>query len=77
MLFFLFFFLFFFLNGFVFFPQYLGVRPVTIVYIESFARVKHLSLSGKLLYAFADIFLVQWADLLENYPRAKYLGVLV
>lgn len=45
-----------------------------VIYIESFARVKDRSLTGKLVYPFADLFLVQWEDLLELYPKAKYVG---
>lgn len=45
-----------------------------IVYIESFARVKDGSLTGRLIYPFADQFLVQWKPLLKIYPKAKYVG---
>jgi beta-1,4-N-acetylglucosaminyltransferase len=48
-----------------------------LVFVESFARVKTLSLAGKLLYPLCDSFLVQWPSLVETYPRAKYIGVLV
>ena len=45
------------------------------VFIESFCRVESLSLTGKLLYhTVADITLVQWPQLLQHYPRAKYRG---
>ena len=44
---------------------------------ESIARVKSLSLSGKLLYPIADKFMVQWPDLLSKYPRAKYVGFVI
>jgi len=33
-----------------------------IIYVESFARVKSLSLSGKLLRPFVDKFVVQWPE---------------
>ncbi|KAE8843609.1 hypothetical protein PTNB73_09326 [Pyrenophora teres f. teres] len=48
------------------------------VYVESFARVKTLSLSGKLLVRVVDRFLVQWEEL-EGVGggRAEYWGVLV
>lgn len=47
------------------------------VYVESFARVKTLSLSGKLLVRVVDRFLVQW-EALEGYGgRAEYWGILV
>ena len=49
-----------------------------IVYIESIARVSTLSLSGKLLYhlRIADLFLVQWQELKDRFPRAVYAGRL-
>ncbi|MGI5977356.1 MAG: PssD/Cps14F family polysaccharide biosynthesis glycosyltransferase [Candidatus Limivicinus sp.] len=45
-----------------------------LVYIESFAKVTSPTLSGKLLYKFADRFYVQWESMLKIYPRAIYLG---
>lgn len=45
-----------------------------IIYIESFARVDSKSLTGKLLYKIADLFIVQWEDMLELYPNAKFVG---
>lgn len=45
-----------------------------VIYIESFARVNNRSLTGRLVYPFADLFLVQWESLLEFYPKAKYVG---
>lgn len=52
----------------------LGIRHVTIVYVESIARVTTLSLSGKILVHVADQFLVQWPQLAQRYPRARYIG---
>ena len=45
-----------------------------LIYIESFAKVTSPTLTGKLLYKFADQFYVQWEQMLEIYPRAIYLG---
>ena len=45
-----------------------------VVYIESFARVYEKSLTGKLVYPFADLFIVQWETMLKCYPNAKYTG---
>jgi len=45
-----------------------------IIYIESFARVDNPSLTGKLVYKFADLFIVQWEELLNYYPKAVYTG---
>ena len=44
------------------------------IYIESFAKVKTGSLTGRFLYYFADVFYVQWEELLETYPRAIFKG---
>ena len=45
-----------------------------LIYIESFAKVTSGTLSGKLLYKYADQFYVQWEQMLEIYPKAIYLG---
>lgn len=45
-----------------------------VIYIESFARVTNKSLTGKLVYPFADLFLVQWESLMDLYPKAQYGG---
>lgn len=54
--------------------QVLWVGWTDIVYVESVCRVTSMSMSGRLLYPFADLFYVQWPQLLQNYPKAKYLG---
>ena len=45
--------------------------------VRSFARVKTLSLSGKLLLRVVDRFLVQWEELEGAGGRAEYWGILV
>lgn len=45
-----------------------------LIFIESYAKVKTPTLTGKLLYPFADRFYVQWRELLEYYPKAQYVG---
>lgn len=45
-----------------------------LIYIESFAKVTSKTISGKLLYRFADQFYVQWEQMLELYPKAIYKG---
>lgn len=47
------------------------------MYVESFARVKTLSLSGKLLVRVVDRFLVQWEELEHKGGRAEFWGILV
>lgn len=49
-------------------------RKAKIIYIESFARVNKKSLTGRLVYLFADLFIVQWESMLKYYPKAKYTG---
>lgn len=45
-----------------------------IVYIESFARIDSPSLTGKLMYKVADIFIIQWEELKQFFPKAIYGG---
>lgn len=45
-----------------------------LIYIESFAKVTSKTLSGKLLYRFADQFYVQWEEMLKLYPKAIFKG---
>lgn len=45
-----------------------------LIYIESFARVDSPSLTGKLIYKIADLFIVQWKEMLDFYPKAIYGG---
>ncbi|WBW71477.1 UDP-GlcNAc transferase associated protein Alg14 [Schizosaccharomyces osmophilus] len=61
------------LEGYV--SKFFGKR-IRIVYVESFARVNKLSLSGKILLPFVDRFLVQWPGLALKYKGAEYVGVV-
>lgn len=45
-----------------------------IIYIETFANIKTKTKTGSLIYKFADLFVVQWEDMLKVYPKAKYGG---
>lgn len=45
-----------------------------VIYIESFAKIHDSTLTGRLLYKFADKFYVQWEDLLQIYPKATFKG---
>jgi len=47
-----------------------------LIYIESFARLDKKSFTGKLVYSMADYFFVQWPEMLEVYPEAKYSGTV-
>lgn len=52
----------------------LGLCRPHIIFVESFCRVKSLSLTGKLLYYLVDSFVVQWPELTTKYRRAAYIG---
>ncbi|EXJ81670.1 hypothetical protein A1O1_07735 [Capronia coronata CBS 617.96] len=48
------------------------------IFIESWARVRTLSLSGRLLRPFVDRFIVQWPQLAETgASKVEYIGPLV
>ena len=50
----------------------------TTVYVESWCRVRSTSLTGRLVYPVADLFLVQWPALLRAYgPKARYVGAVL
>ena len=45
-----------------------------IIFIETFANSKTKSKTGSIVYKFADLFIVQWKEMLELYPNAIYGG---
>ncbi|HLC51525.1 MAG TPA: PssD/Cps14F family polysaccharide biosynthesis glycosyltransferase [archaeon] len=47
-----------------------------IVFLESYCRIFAPSRSGRFVYRFADLFLVQWEKMLKFYPKAKYWGAV-
>lgn len=48
-----------------------------VIYIESLAKTKNLSITGKNVYKFADKFYVQWEGLAKKYEKAEYIGRLI
>jgi beta-1,4-N-acetylglucosaminyltransferase len=56
-----------------------GLGRGVIIFIESIARVEHLSLTGKILYKtrVTTLFLVQWEKLAAKLPRARYIDRLM
>jgi beta-1,4-N-acetylglucosaminyltransferase len=54
-----------------------GWKTSKTVFIESFCRVTSLSLTGKLLYPLADLFLVCWEELEEIYPLTQLVTSFV
>lgn len=47
-----------------------------IIYIETMANCNTKTITGKLLYNIADLFIVQWESMLELYPNAVYGGFI-
>ncbi|WP_255993618.1 PssD/Cps14F family polysaccharide biosynthesis glycosyltransferase [Clostridium perfringens] len=45
-----------------------------IIFIESFAKITSPTLTGKLVYKFADQFYIQWESLRRFYPTAINKG---
>ncbi|CAE6397301.1 unnamed protein product, partial [Rhizoctonia solani] len=62
-----------------YFNRFWWLDSPRVVYIESFARVSSLSLSGKLVRPLADRFLVQWPSLAQTdgLGVSQYRGCLV
>lgn len=55
----------------------LTCKAVKIVFVESVCRLKTLSLSAKILLAFADEVVVQWPELALKHPATKYVARFV
>ena len=47
-----------------------------IIYIETMANIETKTVTGRIIYYFADLFIVQWESMLKLYPKAKYGGWL-
>lgn len=48
-----------------------------IVFIETMANINTPTTTGKYVYKFADLFIVQWEDMLKVYPKATYGGWII
>jgi UDP-N-acetylglucosamine:LPS N-acetylglucosamine transferase len=45
-----------------------------IIYIETFANIHTKTLSGRMIYPIANVFIVQWDSILKLYPKATLGG---
>jgi len=45
-----------------------------VIYVETIAKISSTSVTGRLIYKFADRFYVQWQEMLTIYPNALYAG---
>ncbi len=49
-----------------------------IIWIDSIAQIDQLSMSGKLILKYADVFLTQWPEVAALHPhKAEYCGELL
>ena len=54
---------------------YLGkIFGSKIIYIETFANSTTRTVTGRLVYPIADLFIVQWEEMLKLYPKAVLGG---
>ena len=47
-----------------------------VIYVESFAKLDDKSVTGEMVYPFADYFFVQWEEMIRVYPNALYHGTV-
>lgn len=47
-----------------------------IIFIETMANINKKTITGRLVYKFADLFIVQWESMLKIYPKAIYRGLI-
>lgn len=52
----------------------LGVRTV---YLEVYDRISRRTLTGRLCHPLSELFLVQWPEQAELYPRGQVIGCLL
>jgi UDP-N-acetylglucosamine:LPS N-acetylglucosamine transferase len=57
-----------------FLSKLLGAK---VIWIDSITNVEQISLSGRMVRYIADLFLVQWPELVEKYKNIEYVGTLI
>jgi UDP-N-acetylglucosamine:LPS N-acetylglucosamine transferase len=48
-----------------------------VVWIDSITNIGRISLSGRMVRHIADLFLVQWPELAEQYSNVQYVGTVI
>jgi len=48
-----------------------------VIWIDSITNVNKLSFSGRLVRHIADLLLVQWPELADQYEKAEYVGTVI
>jgi len=61
------------------FPFFLVARALGVrtVYLEVYDRISRPTVTGRLCYPLADLFLLQWPEQASNYPRGGVIGCLL
>ncbi len=53
------------------------ITGAKVVWLDSITNVEKLSLSGRMVRYIADISLVQWPNLVEQYKNVEYVGAVI
>lgn len=48
-----------------------------VVWMDSITNVERLSLSGRMVRPIANLFLVQWPELVQKYAGVEYVGTVI
>ena len=56
------------------FMVYCKLHRKKLIYVETFARITDTTKAGRFMYNFADLFIYQWKELEEFYPKGVYGG---
>jgi UDP-N-acetylglucosamine:LPS N-acetylglucosamine transferase len=61
------------------FPFFLvgRARRICTVYLEVYDRISRPTLTGRLCYPLAELFLLQWPEQAARYPRGQVIGCLL
>lgn len=53
------------------------VAGIRTAYLEVYDRIKRPTMTGRLCYPLSDLFLLQWPEQAELYPRGQVVGCLL
>jgi beta-1,4-N-acetylglucosaminyltransferase len=61
------------------FPFFIVARLLGVgtVYLEVYDRISRPTLTGRLCYPLAELFLLQWPEQVSSYPRGQVIGALL
>ena len=53
------------------FAKWAGAK---LIFVESMAKVTSPTMTARILSPFSDLLIVQWPELLQKFPKAKFYG---